>query len=393
VSTDTTPDTTIDMNLDRHILRRTDGNDEEIVVNFGPQHPSTHGVINFVTQTNGEVIRRSVPEIGYLHRGLEKIGELVAYPGYMPFTDRIDYLAAMFANEGYAVAVERLLGIEAPLRAQYIRAISCELCRIASHFISIGTMAQDIGAATPLTHALRERESINDLLEELCGARLTYNFLRIGGVAFDVPVGWTDKVLRFLDHLESYIQEWDRLITFNKIFVKRLAGVGVITRDQAIDYGLVGPNLRGSGVKFDIRRDMPYGAYPNFEFNIPVGTGKVGTVGDCWDRFFVRVQEVVESSKIIRQAIAKLPEGDIQAKVARKLKPEVGEAVGQVESARGEMLYYIVSDGSEKAYRLRVRTGSFMAMGIIEELSHGIMVADLIAIIASLDVVAPEVDR
>ena len=393
MSTDTTPDTTIDMNLDRHILRRTDGNDEEIVVNFGPQHPSTHGVINFVTQTNGEVIRRSVPEIGYLHRGLEKIGELVAYPGYMPFTDRIDYLAAMFANEGYAVAVERLLGIEAPLRAQYIRAISCELCRIASHFISIGTMAQDIGAATPLTHALRERESINDLLEELCGARLTYNFLRIGGVAFDVPVGWTDKVLRFLDHLESYIQEWDRLITFNKIFVKRLAGVGVITRDQAIDYGLVGPNLRGSGVKFDIRRDMPYGAYPNFEFNIPVGTGKVGTVGDCWDRFFVRVQEVVESSKIIRQAIAKLPEGDIQAKVARKLKPEVGEAVGQVESARGEMLYYIVSDGSEKAYRLRVRTGSFMAMGIIEELSHGIMVADLIAIIASLDVVAPEVDR
>jgi NADH-quinone oxidoreductase subunit D len=254
-------------------------------------------------------------------------------------------------------------------------------------------MAQDIGAATPLTHALRERESINDLLEELCGARLTYNFLRIGGVAFDVPVGWTDKVLRFLDHLDSYIQEWDRLITFNKIFVKRLAGVGVITREKAIDYGLVGPNLRGSGVKFDIRRDMPYGAYSNFEFNIPVGTGKVGTVGDCWDRFFVRVQEVVESSKIIRQAIAKLPEGDIQAKVARKLKPEVGEAVGQVESARGEMLYYIVSDGSEKAYRLRVRTGSFMAMGIIEELSHGIMVADLIAIIASLDVVAPEVDR
>jgi NADH-quinone oxidoreductase subunit D len=392
VSTDATPET-IDMKLDRQILRRTDSNDEEIVVNFGPQHPSTHGVINFVTQTNGEVIRRSVPEIGYLHRGLEKIGELVAYPGYMPFTDRIDYLAAMFANEGYAVAVERLLGIEAPPRAQYIRAISCELCRIASHFISIGTMAQDIGAATPLTHALRERESINDLLEELCGARLTYNFHRIGGVAFDVPAGWNDKVLRFLDHLDSYIQEWDRLITFNKIFVKRLANVGVITRAKAIDYGLVGPNLRGSGVKFDIRRDMPYGAYRDFEFDIPVGAGKVGTVGDCWDRFWVRVQEVVESSKIIRQAIAKLPEGEIQAKVARKLKPDAGEATGQVESARGEMLYYIVSDGTEKAYRLRVRTGSFMAMGIIEELSHGIMVADLIAIIASLDVVAPEVDR
>jgi NADH-quinone oxidoreductase subunit D len=383
----------IDMNLERHVLRRTETTDEEIVVNFGPQHPSTHGVINFVTQTNGEVIRRSVPDVGYLHRGLEKIGELVPYPGYMPFTDRIDYLAAMFANEGYALAVERLLGVEVPARAKYIRAIAGELCRISNHFISIGTMATDIGAATPLTHALRERESVNDLLEELCGARLTFNYHRIGGVAFDLPAGWGNKVLRFLDHLDSYMQEWDRLISFNKIYVKRLADVGVITREQAIDYGLCGPNLRGSGVKWDIRRDLPYGAYPDFQFDIPVGTGRFGTVGDCWDRYYVRVQEVRESSKIVRQALAKLPEGDIMAKVARKLKPDAGEAVGRVESARGEMLYYVVSDGSEKAHRLRVRTGSFMAMAIVEELSHGIMVADLIAVIASLDVVAPEVDR
>ena len=383
----------IDMQLDRHILRRTDSSDEEIVVNFGPQHPSTHGVINFVTQTNGEVIRRSVPDIGYLHRGLEKIGEMVPYPGYMPFTDRIDYLAAMFANEGYALAIERLLGVEAPPRAKYIRAIAGELCRISNHFISVGTMATDIGAATPLTHALRERETVNDLLEELCGARLTFNYHRIGGVAFDLPEGWATKVLRFLDHLDSYIQEWDRLITFNNIFVRRLANVGIITREKAIDYGLAGPNLRGSGVNWDIRRDMPYGAYPDFEFNIPVGTGRFGTLGDCWDRYFVRVREMVESSKIVRQALAKLPEGEIQAKVARKLKPEAGEAVGRVESARGEMLYYAVSDGSEKAYRLRVRTGSFMAMGIIEEMSHGLMIADLIALIASLDVVAPEIDR
>jgi NADH-quinone oxidoreductase subunit D len=381
------------MELDRHILRRTDAGDEEIVVNFGPQHPSTHGVINFVTQTNGEVIRRSVPDIGYLHRGLEKIGELVPYPGYMPFTDRIDYLAAMFTNEGYAQAVERLLGVEVPLRANYIRAIAGELCRISNHFISIGSMSQDIGASTPFTHALRERESVNNLLEELCGARLTFNCHRIGGVAYDLPAGWGDKVLRFLDHLDSYIQEWDRLISFNEIYVERLANVGVITREKAIDFGLVGPNLRGSGVKWDIRRDMPYGAYPDFEFNIPVGTGRVGTVGDCWDRYYVRVQEIVESSKIVRQALAKLPEGEIAAKVPRKVKPEAGEAVGRVESARGDMLYYVVSDGSEKAYRLRVRTGSFMAMGIVEELSHGVMVADLIAIIASLDVVAPEIDR
>lgn len=383
----------IDMNMERQILHRTPSNDEEIVVNFGPQHPSTHGVINFVTQTNGEVIRRSVPEIGYLHRGLEKIGEMVPFNGYMPFTDRIDYLAAMFANEGYARAIERLLGVTPPPRANYLRAIAGELCRISNHFISIGTMAQDIGAATPLTHALRERESVNDLLEALCGARLTFNYHRVGGVAFDVPPGWSDRVLSFLDHLDSYMQEWDRLISFNKIFVKRLAHVGVISAAKAIDYGLCGPNLRGSGIPWDIRRDDPYGAYPDLDFDIPVGTGQKGSVGDAWDRYYVRVQEIRESSKIVRQAIAKIPEGDIVAKVPRKLKPEAGEVVGRVESARGELLYYVVSDGSEKAYRLRVRTGSFMAMGIIEELSQGIMVADLIAIIASLDVVAPEVDR
>jgi NADH-quinone oxidoreductase subunit D len=383
----------IDMNLERQILRRTETTDEEIVVNFGPQHPSTHGVINFVTQTNGEIIRRSVPEIGYLHRGLEKIGEMVGYPGYMPFTDRIDYLAAMFTNEGYALAVERLLGVEVPPRAKYIRAIAGELCRISSHFIAVGSMATDIGASTPFTHALRERESINNLLEELCGARLTFNCHRIGGVAYDLPAGWADKVLRFLDHLDSYIQEFDRLISFNEIYVKRLANVGVITREKAVDYGLTGPNLRGSGVSWDIRRDMPYGAYPDFAFEIPVGIGKVGTVGDSWDRFYVRVLEVVESSKIIRQALAKLPEGEILAKVPRKVKPDAGEVAGRVESARGEMIYYLVSDGTEKAYRLRVRTGSFMAMGIVEELSRGIMVADLIAVIASLDVVAPEIDR
>jgi len=383
----------IDMNLEREILRRTETTADEIVVNFGPQHPSTHGVINFVTQTNGEVIRRSVPDIGYLHRGLEKIAELVPYPGYMPFTDRIDYLAAMFTNEGYALAVERLLGVEVPPRARYIRAIAGELCRISSHFIAIGSMATDIGASTPFTHAIRERESVNDLLEELCGARLTFNCHRIGGVAYDVPAGWGDKVTRYLDHLDSYMQEFDRLISLNKIYVKRLAHVGVITREQAIDYGLVGPNLRGSGVVWDVRRDLPYGAYPDFQFDVPIGTGRMGVVGDCWDRYYVRVQEILESSKIVRQALHKLPEGEIMAKVARKLKPEAGEVVGRVESARGEMIFYLVSDGTEKAYRLRVRTGSFMAMGIIEQLSRGIMVADLIAVIASLDIVAPEIDR
>jgi NADH-quinone oxidoreductase subunit D len=379
--------------VNRQILRRMQASNEEIILNFGPQHPSTHGVINFVTQTNGEVIRRSVPDVGYLHRGLEKLGETVTYPGYMPFTDRIDYLAAMFANEGYAMAVERLLKIDIPPRAKYLRVLAGELCRISSHWVAVGTMATDIGASTPLTHALREREAINDLLEELCGARLTFNYARIGGVSFDAPQGWGDKILRYLDHLESYIQEWDRLISLNKIYVKRLANVAIISRDKAIGYGLCGPNLRGSGVSWDVRRDLPYGAYPDFTFDVPVGRGKMGAVGDCWDRYAVRVLEILQSARIIRQALAKLPDGDIMAKVKAKVKPDAGEALARVESARGSMNYYVVSDGSEKAYRMRVRTGSFMAMGIIEEMSQGLMIADLVALIASLDVVAPEIDR
>lgn len=379
--------------MEKLILRRVDRNDEEMILNFGPQHPSTHGVINFVVETDGEVLRKAVPDVGYLHRSIEKIGELVTWPGFMPYTDRVDYVAAMFPNEGYATAVERLLGIEVPPRAKYLRAISCELCRIASHLISVGTMAMDIGAFTPMLHGVRERETINDLIEALCGARLTYNYHRIGGVAFDLPTGWRDRVLAFLDHFDRFLGEFDRLISFNEIFVRRLANVAVIPREQAISYGLVGPNLRGAGVDFDLRRDLPYGAYPDFRFEVPVGKGFVGTVGDCFDRYYVRVLEMAESSRIVRQALEKIPEGEFLAKVPRKLKPAAGEALARVESARGEMAFYVVSDGGEKAYRVRARTGSFLAMGIVEDVSPGLMVADLVALIASLDVVAPEIDR
>ncbi len=379
--------------MDKLILRRVDRDGEEMILNFGPQHPSTHGVINFIVETDGEVLKKAVPDVGYLHRSLEKIGEIVGYPGFMPYTDRVDYVAAMFANEGYAIAVERLLKLEVPRRAQYLRAISCELNRIASHLISVGSMAMDIGAVTPFPYALREREAINDLIEALCGARLTYNYHRIGGVAFDLPEGWRDRTLRFLDHFDSLMQEWDRLISFNEIYVKRLANVAVIPRAQAIDYGLVGPNLRGSGVDWDLRRDVPYGAYPDFRFDVPVGRGFRGTPGDCFDRYYVRVLEMVESSRIVRQALEKLPDGEIAAKVPRKPKPEAGEAQSRVESARGEMAYYVVSDGTERAHRVRARTGSFLAMGIIEDASRGLMVADLVALTASLDVVAPEIDR
>jgi len=379
--------------MSKLVLRRIDRNNEEMLVNFGPQHPSTHGVLNFLVETDGEVMKRAIPDIGYLHRSLEKIGEMVGYPGFMPYTDRIDYVAAMFANEGYALAVEKLLKVEVPQRAQYLRAISCELCRIASHLISVGTMATDIGAVTPLVHAIREREKVNDLIEALCGARLTYNYHRVGGVAFDMPSGWRDQVLRFLDTFDTILVEWDRLLSFNEIYIKRLANVAVITREQAVDYGLVGPNLRGSGMDWDLRRDVPYGAYPNFKFDVPVGHGYRGTEGDAFDRYYVRVLEMGASSKIVRQALEKIPDGEVMAKVPRKIKPEPGEAMARVESARGEMAYYLVSDGTERAYRVRVRTGSYLAMGIIEDISPGLMVADLVALIASLDVVAPETDR
>jgi NADH-quinone oxidoreductase subunit D len=378
--------------MEKLILRRVGRAGEEMLLNFGPQHPSTHGVINFLVDTDGEVMKRAVPDVGYLHRSLEKIGEVVGYPGFMPYTDRIDYVAAMFANEGYAIAVEKLLKLQVPPRAQWLRAMSCELCRIASHLVSVGTMATDIGASTPLVHALREREAVNDLIEALCGARLTYNYHRIGGVAFDTPQGWRDRVLAFLDHFDTLLFEWDRLISFNEIYVKRLANVAVITREQAVDYGLVGPNLRGSGLDWDVRRDAPYGAYPSFKFTVPVGHGFRGTEGDAYDRYYVRVLEMGQSSRIVRQALETLPDGEFMAKVPRKIKPEAGEAFSRVESARGEMAYYVVSDGTDKAYRVRARTGSFMAMGIIEDISPGLMVADLVALIASLDVVAPEID-
>src|SRR5512140_593740 len=210
--------------MERLILRRMETDGEEMLLNFGPQHPSTHGVINFLVDTDGEVMKKAIPDVGYLHRALEKIAEQVSYAGFMPYTDRIDYVAAMFANEGYAMAVERLLKVEVPPRAQWLRAISGELCRIASHLVSTGTMATDIGASTPLVHALRERETVNDLIEALCGARLTYNYCRIGGVAFDLPTGWRDRVLKFLDHFDSMLVEFDRLLSFNEIYIKRLAG-------------------------------------------------------------------------------------------------------------------------------------------------------------------------
>ena len=369
--------------------------DEEMTLNMGPHHPSTHGVLRFIIQSDGEIIRKAVPDVGYLHRSIEKIGERCTYPGYMPYTDRVDYVAAMFANECWATACEKLMGIEVPKRAQYLRVISCELNRIASHMIAIGAMAMDVGAVTPFMWALREREYINDFIEELCGARLTYNYHRIGGVSFDMPKGWADKVKTWVDKFVPLMEEFDRLITYNEIYIQRLANVAVITGKEAKDWGLVGPNLRGSGVKWDLRKDDGYSVYPDFDFAIPVGKGQFGTVGDCWDRFYVRSEECKESGKILQQALAKIdehPEDDLVGKLPKKIKPE-GEAYSRVESARGDMGCYVIGKGAEEPYRARFRTGSFTAMGIIEAKSPGLFLADLVALIASFDVVAPEIDR
>jgi NADH-quinone oxidoreductase subunit D len=364
-----------------------------MTLNMGPQHPSTHGVIRFVLKTDGEVIHECKPDVGYLHRSIEKIAEKVSYHGFMPYTDRIDYLAAMCCNLGWAVTVEKLTGIQVPERAEYLRVVAAEFNRIASHLIMLGVMAMDLGAITPFPYALRERESINDLVEELCGARLTHNYVRIGGVSHDMPKGFKEKVLAFLDHFDPVVGEFNRLITYNEIFVNRIANLTPISAEMAFAYGLVGPNLRASGVKWDLRKDEPYSIYPKLDFDIPIGTGEAGTVGDCFDRFIVRVNEMRESSKIIRQCMHRMPDGEIQSKVSKNLKPPKGEVYARTESARGELGYYLISDGKPSPYRLKIRTGSFSAMSIIELIAQNIMIADMVAVISSLDVIAPEIDR
>jgi len=366
---------------------------EEMTISVGPQHPSTHGVLRFVVKTDGEVINEAIPDVGYLHRSIEKIGEKVTWHGYVPYTDRADYLAAMFANQVFCMAAEKLASVEVTRRGEFCRVIACELNRIASHLISVGTFGQDIGAMTPFVHALRERETINNLMEEICGARLTYNYIRIGGVGYDILPETCTRITEFLDHFEPIVDEFNRLLSGNKIFIERLAGVAVVSREDALSYNLVGPNLRGSGIKWDIRRDIPYSVYPELDFEVPVGTAQVGKLGDSYDRYWVRIRELQESSKILRQCLKMMPKGPAIAKVARKFKPPAGECYARVEAPRGDMGFYVIADGSEYPYRVRIRTGSFTAMAIIDKLSKGIMVADLIALIGSLDVDAPEIDR
>ncbi len=368
---------------------------QEMILNMGPHHPSTHGVLRFILQSDGEIMVKATPDIGFLHRGIEKIAEQLPYQSFMPYTDRIDYLASLNCNLGYALTVENLSGIEVPEKAEYLRVIGAELTRIGSHLIGVGALLLDLGAVTPFVHTLRERETYNNLLEMLCGSRLTHNYIRIGGVAFDEPADFREKVLKFIDHIEyEFIPEFNEMISFNVILINRLKNVGVISAEMAVDYTLVGPNLRGSGVRYDVRKDDAYGIYDRFEFDVPIGTGKIGAVGDSFDRYWVRIGEIIESCKIIRQAINKMPEqGSVRTKLSRTFKVPPGEVYMRTECPRGEMGFYLISKGGTTPERLKIRTGSFSAITIIEEISQGVMVADLVAIIGSLDIVAPEIDR
>ena len=366
---------------------------QEMVLNMGPHHPSTHGVLRFILGTDGEVIYSCSPDVGFLHRGIEKIAEQVNYHQFMPYTDRIDYLAAMNCNLGWALTVEKLANIEVPIRAGYIRVLVAELNRIISHLISVGTFALDMGAVTPFTHALREREWVNDVFEELCGARLTYNYMRMGGVSFDLPDGFLERVAAFLDYFQPKLEQYNRLISRNKIFKERLRSVAVISREQAIDYALVGPNLRASGVDWDLRRDEPYCVYERLEFEVPVGSEEIGVIGDCYNRYWLRIREIEQSVRIIRQCLEQMPEGYFWNRSKKKLKPPAGELYFRSEAPRGELGFYLISRGEDRPYRLKIRTGSFSAMSIIEKIAPGLMVADMVALISSLDVVAPEVDR
>lgn len=366
---------------------------EELIINMGPQHPSTHGVLRLILQTDGEIVISAKADVGYLHRGIEKIAERVNYHQFMPYTDRIDYLASMNCNQTYACAVEKLMGIEVPPRAQFIRVIMAELNRIASHLIFFGSFAMDSGAFTPFLYALREREKILDLFEMSCGQRLTYNYMKIGGVRWDLPPGFIDKCKEFLDYFEPKIKEYHDLLSYNYIFVKRLGGVGVLDPQTAIEYGVTGPNLRASGVKWDLRKAQPYDAYDRVEFDIPTGTGEAGRLGDCFDRYMLRIREMQESIKIIRQCLEMLPDGEVQARVPKVLKIPPSEIYWRGENPRGELGFYILAGGKPSPERLKIRGASFSNIHCLEKIIPGLMIADVVVVVASFDIILPECDR
>ncbi len=365
----------------------------EMVLNMGPQHPSTHGVLRLKIHTDGEVVSKIEPVLGYLHRCFEKHCEKLSYEQIVPFTDRCDYLASMHMDHAYSIAVEKLLDVNLPERVEYIRVIVAELQRIASHLIAVGAFGLDVGAITPFTWTLRDRERILDLFEALCGARLLYNYIWPGGLSHDLPPFFIERTKEFIDYFGPKIIELNKLLTTNKIFIERSADVGVLPADVAINYGVTGPTLRASGVNFDLRKNEPYSIYEKFDFEVPIGKGEMGTVGDCWDRYYVRVLEMEESLKILKQACDQIPEGNIHEALPKKIRPEKGEVYGRYESARGDVGFYIISNGKNIPLRVKMRSPAFCNLSVLSEISEGWMISDVIANLGSLDIVLGEIDR
>jgi len=386
---------------------------DEIVLNMGPQHPSTHGVLRLVLEIDGETVVRCMPEIGFLHTGIEKTCEAKFYQQVVPLTDRIDYLCPMTNNLAYCLAVEKLLGLEIPPRAQWMRVLMNELTRINSHLVWLGTHAMDLGAMTVFLYCFREREDVLRLFEMVSGQRMMTSYFRIGGLALDPPLGFFEKVKSFADRFPGNVDEYEGLLTGNPIFLMRVKGVAHLSKEDAIAMGATGPTLRGSGVDIDLRRDAPYTGYENFKFKVPVSTG-----GDVWARYVCRVQELRESIGIVQQALAGMPEGPTKADAPKVVLPDrekmktqmealiyhfkiitegftvpAGEVYQAVESPRGEMGYYIVSDGTAKPYRVHMRGPSFANLQVLPKMCEGRLIADVIAAIGSIDVVVGDIDR
>jgi NADH-quinone oxidoreductase subunit D len=384
---------------------------DEMLVNMGPQHPSTHGVLRVALRTDGEVVSEVEPHVGYLHRSAEKIGEKLNVRQFLPYTDRLDYLAGINMNLGWALTVEKLLGVEVSEKTRHVRVITSELCRIASHLVAAGCYGLDLGSFTPFLYTFREREFILNLFEELCGARLTFSYLAVGGMRDDFPPGWLEKCEVFLDQFEAVIPELHAVLTSNAIFVRRTAGIGVMTADEAIGYGCTGPVLRGSGLAWDLRRHgepIYTKMYDDFDFEIIAETNGhypqdqeypavpgAAVLGDSWHRFYVRMLEVVQSMRIIRQAIERYrkADGEVDKPVKQLQKLPVGEAYLETEAPKGQMGFMVIGDGSAIPWRVRIRSSSFCNLSVMSELCRGCLIADIPAILGSLDIVLGEIDR